>query len=149
MKARTALEVCKAIAEPFEGDWVALFRDPGRVAALLERVDGLIKPDIQGRVASGVETLGIPERAEGIEGILDIFREWLESFSLYEIQRFEFRELPDGRFLSAAPVRGRTTDPAMEIELEIGTLWTVEDGRLARLEFFMNVADAEEAAGLR
>jgi ketosteroid isomerase-like protein len=83
---------------------------------------------------------GLVEVREAIEAQLEVFDE-------FEIEPEEFHEHGDH---VAVPVRQRARGSVsgVEVEIRIGHLWTVKDGKAVRLEVFPAREDARKAARL-
>jgi hypothetical protein len=80
----------------------------------------------------------------GYEEIRQRLETQLEVFDEFAIEPEEFHEKGD---LVAVPVRQRARGGAsgVEVEIRIGHLWTVRDGRIARLDVFGARDDAVRA----
>jgi ketosteroid isomerase-like protein len=77
------------------------------------------------------------------------FANWFRTFEPgYHFDIDETRDLGAVVFL-AATHRGRGRTSGVEVEGQTGYLYTVRDGKIARVELFRDRARALEAAGLR
>ena len=81
----------------------------------------------------------------GFDDIRQRLEEQLEVFDELTIEPEEFHELGE---LIAVPVgqRARGEASGVELEIRIGHLWTVRDGKIARLDVFAARDDALRAA---
>ena len=80
----------------------------------------------------------------------EVWADWLAPWESYRTEIEELRGAGD-RVLALVRDFGRRPDMDAEIELVTGTVWTVREGKVTRVEFFANRADsarAFEAAGL-
>jgi ketosteroid isomerase-like protein len=68
----------------------------------------------------------------------------LEVFEEFTIEPEEFHER-NGRVAVPVRQRARGGSSGVEVEIRIGHLWTVEDGKVVRLEVFAARDDAEAA----
>jgi ketosteroid isomerase-like protein len=82
----------------------------------------------------------------GYESVLEFFRAWTEEWDDY---RFEVEEIIDAGDQAVAVVHdeGRGRRSGIPLERRHAELWTVEDGKVIRIELFDDKADALEAAG--
>jgi ketosteroid isomerase-like protein len=71
-------------------------------------------------------------------------------FEIYEDVRVEVGEFIDAgdRVVVTGRTRARAKGSGMELDTPLALVWTVTDGRLARIEVFTDRRDALEAAGL-
>jgi ketosteroid isomerase-like protein len=85
----------------------------------------------------------------GHDGVRSFWRTW---FSAWEKASFEYEEFIDAGdsvvSILSQRVRGRTS--AIELEWKsYAQVWTVEGGKIVRVEFFPTRSEALEAVGLR
>ena len=85
-------------------------------------------------------------RHQGFDEVRAAIEAQLEVFDDFSIEAESFHEHGDR---VAVPVRQRGTGGAsgVEVEIRIGHLWTVRDGKALRLEVFPAREDAERAVG--
>jgi ketosteroid isomerase-like protein len=103
----------------------------------------LLAPDIEW-VTEGEGTL---RPVHGREGVLQFFREFLEPWKSYDV-RYEFLDAGDGCVVAHSRFKGVGSASGMEVEMELGQLWTLRDSVPIRQEMFRTPADAFAAAGL-
>jgi ketosteroid isomerase-like protein len=84
---------------------------------------------------------------QGHEGFRRWFADSFESFEEITNTWSEFRELGD-RVLVLGHVRARGRESGVELDSEMGWVFTVSRGKLVRSEGFLSRDDALEAAGL-
>jgi ketosteroid isomerase-like protein len=143
--SRENVELVLALQPTPEIDVAQLFRNDAAWATLASRLAPVLAPDFE------CVTRGFPGNdgatAAGLEGLRAKFLEWLEPWEHY---RTEIEEAIDAGDRVILLVRdfGRRTREAHELLLSSGAVWTVADGRVARVEFCANRAIAFEAAGL-
>jgi ketosteroid isomerase-like protein len=91
---------------------------------------------------------GMPTgRYEGVEGLVEGWRDWLGPSSSYEL---EVEELVDGGevVVSFVHVRAITARDGVSVEHRPAAVWTVREGRVARVAFYLDREAAIEDAGL-
>ena len=85
---------------------------------------------------------------EGREAVGNWFGDWFRTFEPgYRFEIEETRDLGDVVYLDASHGgRGRTS--GIPVEGRMGYLYTVRDGKVARVELYRRPAEAREAAGI-
>jgi hypothetical protein len=129
-------------------DMARVIADPEATRAFRERFEPLAEPDFETRVDPAAVAVGFGENAQGPEGFLDIFREWVGAFESWIAEATEFLEVDDDRVLVMCTFLARWEGQQAELEVEGANLLTFRDGRLLRLELFLDRADALNAAGI-
>jgi ketosteroid isomerase-like protein len=95
--------------------------------------------------------LGVAASDQGIlrghEGLRSLFREWHEVWG--EIS-YDYDELIDagGQVVSVVTRHARGRASGVEVERPFTVLWTLREGKVVRVVWFLNRAEALEAAGL-
>ena len=84
----------------------------------------------------------------GLDGYLGLMCDWLAPWESYTIAADEFYDLEPDRVAVTTRHRGRMKDGGAEIRTEGVDLWTLRDGRLLRLEAYLDREMGLEAAGL-
>jgi ketosteroid isomerase-like protein len=115
-------------------DPVALFADPD-----------LIDPELEVTFSGGAG--GPPTEFQGIAGLLEGWLDWLEPWDSYVI-RFEAAIDAGDKVVSFATVNARTSRYGVEVEHTPAAVWTVRDGRICAVYFFLERDDALKYAGL-
>ena len=105
---------------------------------------GLLGPDFEWQQHAEAVEPG-SHRGAAIGGALK------SMFEIYEDYRVEPEEYMDAgdRVFVVARNRGTARGSGMEVDQRFAFVWTVRDGKLARLEVYTDRAEALEAAGLR
>jgi ketosteroid isomerase-like protein len=83
----------------------------------------------------------------GIEGFSAGWRNWLEAWERYEIEAEEFIDAGD-RVVVFAHIRGRTRRDGVEMEHAPAAVWSLRDGAVCHVEFYLDRDEALRAAGL-
>jgi hypothetical protein len=152
---RENLEVARQLY-PAQLDLAQIFAGPDRLAVMRAAQEPLVHPDFE-TVADPdyVMLLGTPAGGEpgqtvfvGIDGFVNVFREWLAAWESWTVTPREFVDLPGERVLVEIEIVGRSKAAGMEISTEGGNVLTFGDHRLRRLELFFRREDARRAAGV-
>ena len=84
----------------------------------------------------------------GLDGLLAVWRDWLAPYEAYSAEVEDFVDIDDDRVLVLNRDRARLRGSGSDIELDTGAIWTLRDGKIARIEFHVKRAGALKAAGL-
>jgi ketosteroid isomerase-like protein len=84
----------------------------------------------------------------GHEGVRSVFRERYEAWETIEDDLDEVIDAGD-KVVSVVTTRGRGRASGAEVELHHAGVWTVRDGKIARVVWVSSRDEALEAAGLR
>jgi ketosteroid isomerase-like protein len=117
-------------------------RDPEAVLSLYDpEVEWDTSHHPMAQISSG---LGI---RHGHEELRSWFRDWYEAFEDFE---HELRELIDTgeRVVSVGIDRGRGRGSGLVIDRQIAGVWTIRNGKVARVVWFASRDEALEAVGL-
>src|SRR5689334_14658857 len=71
---------------------------------------------------------------EGLEGLRPVFLEWLDPWESYRTEIEDAIDLGD-RVLVLVRDYGRRSQDAHEVALSSGAVWTVDGGKVTRIEF--------------
>jgi ketosteroid isomerase-like protein len=97
-----------------------------------------------------IETLSYDGKINrGPDATLEAFRGWLEQWKWYTAKVEESIDLGDGRAVVIFRCRGEGKVSGVEVEMQIGEIWTFKDGKITRMWGYRSRAEAFEAAGLR
>jgi len=94
-------------------------------------------------VAAGA---GTDLRFRGLEGLGAGWRNWLEAWDRYEIEAEEFIDAGD-QVVVFTRVRARTHRDGVEMEHAPAAVWTLCDGVVQRIEFYLERDAALAAVG--
>lgn len=133
--------------QPNDVDLVKVFRSAGAAEALMAGADDVpISPDA---VIEFVGGEGALERGgyRGVEGLVEGWRVWLEG---WDSQVMQLEELIDAgeQVVALVRIKGRTTRHGVEVEHAPAAVWTIEDGTVVGISFYLDRDQAFEAAGL-
>ena len=127
-------------------DLVATFRDDATAAAVMERLSPFFYDDVE-IVWPPTFVAGEGVRFVGLEGLRAAWLDWLEPWESY---RVEVEDVIDAGDDAVVLVRdfGRRAGMTAEVSVVGGAVWTVRDGRVARVAFYLNRGEALKAVGL-
>ena len=127
-------------------DVVAALDDEERERGVREALAETAEPEFE------VAMVGpdyVPTQAEGVgaDGFAAVWSDWASAFASF---RIEIEDVIDAgeKVVSLVRLHGRTRTDQVPIEKEAAAVWTVRNGRLARVEFHLDREVALRAAGL-
>ena len=120
-----------------------VFRDDARWAARAEAGARFYHPDIE------YSRPGLPggKTYIGLDGFRESWLDWLTPWATYRIEVEKAIDLGDQVLLLHRSF-GRLEGSTQEVEFRGANLWTIRDGRIARLETYTTHAEALKAVGL-
>ncbi len=130
---------------PPDADFVPLFRDQGTWASLAEALAPRFHADFE------VVTRGLPggDKADaGLDGFKATWLDWLAPWATYHQDVERVVDLGD-RVVVLFCAFGQLEGTQTKVRAELASLWTIEAGKVARVEFYATThAEALEAVGL-
>jgi ketosteroid isomerase-like protein len=126
-------------------DLAQLVRDENRWTAWTEANAPFLHPDFE-TVWPGLPN-GKTYTGTGPVGSRDIWREWVAPWTTYRVETEDVIDLGE-RVLLLVHAFGRLEGSQGEVENTSASLWTVRDGKIARVEFYVDRTEALKAAGL-
>lgn len=134
--------IIRALLPPTDVDLAALFRDDALFEAARSAFAPMIADDVESvTVWSGGTTY------TGVDGFRALWLDWLEPWA-------EYHSVPEDVLDAGARVvvlvrdRGRRHGMDAEVEIIAASVWTIRDGKIARVEFCADRAEALALAGL-
>jgi ketosteroid isomerase-like protein len=95
-------------------------------------------------------TGGDEEAIYGREALAEFMRRWIGTFEEYRYEMERLTDLGSGAVLAAGVSEtGRGKGSGVPVNRSFAALYTVIDGRIARITMFRTEQDALEAAGLK
>jgi ketosteroid isomerase-like protein len=88
-----------------------------------------------------------PRTSHGLQGFVDGWRDWLEPWESYYIEAEDFIDAGD-QVVSLTRVLAQTTRDAVAVEHRPAAVWSLREGKIVRVRFFLDRGEALEAAGL-
>jgi ketosteroid isomerase-like protein len=128
------------LVEVFEGqrfEQVPAFADPRELFA----------PEFECSFISSPSTGSVRLSYRGPQGLIEGWRDWLAAWDGYWLEAEDFIDGGD-QVVVKVRVHARTRRGGVEMEHAPAAVWTFADGRVVRIEFYLERAHALEAAGL-
>ncbi len=139
------VNLVRAVHPPSGAKVSDLFNE-GADGSALEALAPLLTPDFE--VVAGSQGSGIWVEDRGLDGLLRTWREWLEPWEEYWTEVEEFVDAGQDHVLVLVRDRGRQRGSDAKVELLAASVWTLRDGKIARIEFHTSREEALEAAGI-
>jgi ketosteroid isomerase-like protein len=140
------VELVRALLAPFEqGDLIPLWRDDAIIAAMREATADLLTPNFE-----CVFVRADVKRSTyyGVDGLRAAWLDWLEPWDSYHAGVEDVIDAGDGRVVVLTRDRARPKGSSADVDFLGAPVWTVRDGKVARIEFYFNRAEGLAAAGL-
>ncbi|MDX6662084.1 MAG: SnoaL-like polyketide cyclase [Solirubrobacterales bacterium] len=128
------------------GDLVAAMYDDEEWAQAEAALEPLVDPDFEIAMI-GPSYTATELRDSGIEGFRRCWQEWTSPFESFEVEVEQVIDAGE-RVLTFVTQTGRTKTGGAEVSSHAAAVWTVHDGRVARVEFHLDRDVARRAAGL-
>jgi ketosteroid isomerase-like protein len=84
----------------------------------------------------------------GVNGLAEAWRDWLAPWASYRLEAEEFIDADD-EVVVLVRVRGRTVRNGVTVEHSPATIWSIREGRVVALRFYLERDEALKAAGLK
>ena len=105
--------------------------------------------DPQVEVAFIANTPGIPEvRYQGVEGLAEGWRDWLAPYESYWLEIEKLIDAGEDDVMVPVRVSARTKRDGVLIEHSPAAIFTVRDGKIVRVRFYLDRDHARKVAGL-
>lgn len=140
------LELAGPLLAPlFGGDLVQFFADERRVQELRAQAEPYVDPDAE-VVFHAADAVALEVRP-GVDGVVAGWREWLSTFASYRVTIEDLRQEGD-RVIALVRQSGRTIHGGVEVPSSpSAAVFTIRDGRLVRLAFYLDRGDAAALEG--
>lgn len=141
------VEIVRRLLGAFEqGDLVPLFRDDTINASLTAASEPFFTPDFECVFVR--EDVG---RAAyfGLDGLRAAWLDWLLPWDSYSARVEDLIDGGDGRVVVLTHDHARPKGSGTEVSFMGAPVWTVRDGKVARIEFYWNRDEGLKAAGLK
>src|SRR2546421_6865968 len=140
------VDLVRGLQPSADTDLVATARDDATAAALMETLSPFFYDDVE-IVGPTFVPGGEGVRFVGLEGLRALWLDWLEPWESY---RVEVEDVIDAGDDAVVLVRdfGRRAGMTAEVSVVGGAVWTLRDGRVARVAFYLNRTEALKAVGL-
>jgi ketosteroid isomerase-like protein len=139
------VELVRSVQPRGDTDLVALFRDDATAVPLMESLSTFFHEDFE--VVAPTFVGGEHARFVGLDGLRAGWLDWLDPWESY---RVEVEDVIDAGDDAVVLVRdfGRRAGMTAEVSVLSAAVWTVRDGRIARVAFYLDRSEALDAAGL-
>jgi ketosteroid isomerase-like protein len=136
----------RQLLAPFEqGDIAPIFRDDAINAAMQAALADMLTPDFEcDFVRDDVGRVTYP----GVDGLRSAWLDWLLPWESYHAVVEDVIDAGGGRVVVLTRDHACPTGAKAETHFEGAPVWTVRDGKVARIEFYWNRAEGLAAAGL-
>jgi ketosteroid isomerase-like protein len=141
--SRENVELVVGLYQPSGVDYVPLYRDDGLWAEQAEALAPFVHADFE----CVWYQFGSEKRYAGLDGLRDFMRDWTSPWVTYRIEIEEVIDLGE-RVLVLNHDWGRREGSSAEVRGDLGVIWTIRDGKVARLDVPSTRAEVLEAAGL-
>jgi ketosteroid isomerase-like protein len=140
--SRENVDLVQRLQPDPEVDFAQVFRDDDMWAASVE-LGAFYHPDVES------VRPGLPDGTIyiGLDGLRDMWLEWLAPWTTYRVEAEDVIDLGD-RVLLLAHVFGRLGESQAEVENTVASVYTVRDGKIARAELYLDRTEALKAVGL-
>src|SRR5436190_647523 len=139
------VEIVRGLQPTGDMDLVALFRDEATAAALLETLAPFFHDDVE--IVAPTFVSGQGARFIGLEGLRAGWLDWLGPWESYRVEIEDVIDAGDDVVVLPRDY-GRRAGMAVEVSVMGGAVWTVRDGKVSRVAFYLNRNEALEAVGL-
>jgi ketosteroid isomerase-like protein len=92
---------------------------------------------------------GWPEQQfyEGVEGAESFLEEWTAAWDDWELEVDELHDAGE-KVVALLRQRGRSKATGMPVDMSLAQVWTIRDGKQARMDMYSDRAEALEDVGL-
>jgi len=147
--SRENVELVKSVHPPSGADLTSLFAAGAEDLRRFGALATLLTDDFEAVGGDEIHgALGLTSGGEGIEGLVSAWRSWLAPWESYWSEVEEFVDVDDERVVVLVRDHGRLRGSTSEVENISASIWTVRGGKIARIEFHTNRAQALKVAGL-
>jgi ketosteroid isomerase-like protein len=107
--------------------------------------------DVAGDFEFAIEGFEFEGRSvwRGREGYVEWFRTWTAEFEDWSLQLERLIEARHNRVVALTYQSARGKASGAPVEVRLGSVWELKDGRVVRLRTYLDPVEALEAAGLR
>ena len=144
--SRENVEFVKAVAPPSGTELTSIFADAAGTAERLEAMAPFFHAEFEFEAHGGAlaATAG-----SGLQELVEAWRDWTQPFETWRTEVEEFVDVDDHRVLVLIRDHVRPRGGDAEIESLGCNLWTLRDGKVARLDFYPTRSQGLEAAALK
>ena len=137
------VELVLGFYEDPDVDYVPRFRDDSEWAEQAEALAPIVHRDFE----CVMYTFGSEKRYAGLDGLRAFMLDWTAPWAAYRLKNEKAIDLGE-RVLLLNRDRGLREGSTQEVEGRIAAVFTIRDGKIARLDAYTTHAEALEAVGL-
>jgi ketosteroid isomerase-like protein len=141
------VEIVKSVHPRSGTNLTNLFGEGAANPRGLEQLASLLTDDFVAIGGDEIGGVGLTSGGQGVSGLLTVWREWLSPWEAYWTEVEDFVETSDDQVLVLVRDHGRLRGSISEVENSSASIWTLRDGKIARVEFHASRAQALRAAG--
>ena len=146
--SQTNVELVRSVHPPTGTELTSLFREDAAGRSGLKLLAGLLTEDFEAVGGDHFGDLGLTSDGLGLDGLVAVWREWLSPWDTYRTEVEDFLEAGEDRVVVLVRDLGRLRGSDSEVELLSASVWTLREGKIARIAFHASRASALKAAGL-
>jgi ketosteroid isomerase-like protein len=139
------VELVRRLQPRRDTDLVTIFRDEATAAGVMATISPFFHEDVE--IVGSTFVLGVGPRFVGLEGLRTAWLAWLEPYESYSAEVEDVIDAGDDVLVLVRDF-GRRAGMTVEASVVAGTVWTVRDGRVARVAFYPHRSEALKAVGL-
>jgi hypothetical protein len=143
------VELVKSVHPPSGSNLSSLPSEDAEASSRLQGLASVLTPDCElvgGDLRGGG---GLGASGHGFAGLLAAWREWLRPWETYWTEVEDFIDAGEDRVVVLGRDHGRLLGSDWEVENLGASVWTLQDGAIASVEFHADREDALKATGLR
>ena len=137
------VEIIRTLIPPAEADIASLLRDDRLFNELRAALEPLADPDVE---CVAMWQPGPARTYRGPDGLRQLWLDWLEPWQSYHVHVEELIDRGD-RVVALIRDRARRHDSDAVFEIVAGSVWTLRDGKVTRVEFCTRDAALSAAEG--
>ena len=117
---------------------------PGALAAWTQRLKEAADPDFVG----GAPTQQLLPMVSSVEEFAEMWRDWLSAWETWTAEISGYEEAAGGRVLVSMEIKARPKEASGEVPVHGANVVQVEEGRVKRVELYLDRDEARRAIGL-
>jgi SnoaL-like domain len=139
------VEIVRAAHPPSGAELTSLFADDSGASKRLQAIAPLFDAEFEFVAHAGI---GQPTSGSGLQELVEAWRDWMQPFETWRTEVEGFAEVDDDRVLVLIRDHVRPRGGDAEIESLGCNLWTLRNGKVARIDFYPTRSEGLKAAGL-
>jgi hypothetical protein len=146
--SQTNVEIVKSLHPPSGTNLSSLFGPDAEGSGRFQRLASRLTADFEAVGGDLKGGRGLTMGGHGLDGLLAAWRDWLRPWETYWTQVEEFADAGGDRVLVLVRDHGRLRGSDSEVENIAASIWTLREGKIARIEFHSDRTEALKAVGL-